>query len=311
MDIEQLLNQDEINKVEEIHKGWSLEKKFYMEWNDEEKLLLRMAPISQFNRKVVEYDAMKALFLKGLPISEPLDIKGVEEEVYSLFKWVDGTDAEQVLPSLPEKLQYQLGIESGRILREIHDTICVPADVETWSNTYSRKIDQTLESYLAGSLRYENDALFLRYIEQNRSLIKSRPLVFQHGDYHTGNMILSDAYHLSIIDFNRWDYGDPWEEFNRIDFTAQTSPLFATGQLDGYFESHPPMDFFRLLLLYLSVNTLRALPWAQKYSGSEVSTMRNKAKNVLEWYQDLNQVIPSWYDAQAAERFDFIKKSEK
>jgi len=34
---------------------------------------------------------------------------------------------------------------------------------------------------------------------------------------------------LKIIDFDRCDFGDPGEEFNRIVWSAAASPFFATG----------------------------------------------------------------------------------
>ena len=34
---------------------------------------------------------------------------------------------------------------------------------------------------------------------------------------------------IMVIDFNRNDFGDPWEEFNRIVWCAPNTPLFATG----------------------------------------------------------------------------------
>lgn len=50
----------------------------------------------------------------------------------------------------------------------------------------------------------------------NYELLNGRTQSYQHGDYHVGNMIISPDNALSIIDFNRSDFGDPWEEFNRI-----------------------------------------------------------------------------------------------
>lgn len=295
MDIAQLLNQDEIKRVEEIHKGWSSDQKYYIQLNNGEELLLRMAPLEQFTRKVVEFDAVKKLFEQGMPVPKPLDIKGVEEEVYSLYRWEAGEDANDVIPTLSNELQYELGYQSGEMLRKMHQTVKVPADTEEWNKSYSRKIDRNIKNYVNGDLKYEHGDLFIEYIEKNRSLIKNLPLSFQHGDYYSGNMILSEENQLSVIDFNRWDSGDPFEEFNRIDFTALTSPNFATGQLDGYFGGTPPLEFFQLLLLYISVNTLNALPWAQNYSEAEVQTMRVKADSILKWYDNMKQVVPSWY----------------
>ena len=81
---------------------------------------------------------------------------------------------------------------------------------------------------------------------------------------------------LYIIDFNRNDFGDPWEEFNRIVWCAQTIPIFAKGMIDGYFDGNVPLEFWELLALYISTNTLSSLPWAIPFG-------------------DMQSVIPSWY----------------
>jgi|GEM_PF-4231484 len=57
-------------------------------------------------------------------------------------------------------------------------------------------------------------------------------------------------------DFDRYDFGDPWEEFNRIVWSAAASPHFATGQLRGYFSDKPPQEFFKLLAFYIASNTI-------------------------------------------------------
>ena len=61
---------------------------------------------------------------------------------------------------------------------------------------------------------------------------------------------------LSIIDFNRWDFGDPWEEFNRIVWSAAVSPHFCNRSDPGYFGGEPPIEFFKLLAFYISSNTI-------------------------------------------------------
>ena len=101
----------------------------------------------------------------------------------------------------------------------------------------------------------------ITYIEENRYLLSNRPQCFQHGDYHIGNMMLEDGS-LIIIDFDRYDYGDPWEEFNRIVWCAKVSPIFASGLVNGYFDHKVPYEFWRLLALYISSNMLSSIPWA-------------------------------------------------
>ena len=38
-----------------------------------------------------------------------------------------------------------------------------------------------------------------------------------------------------------------------------------------------------------------ALPWAVPYGVEEIAVMQNQAKEILEWYDDMKQIIPSWY----------------
>jgi len=144
-------------------------------------------------------------------------------------------------------------------------------------------------------LKYENGDLFIQYIEKNRALIRNRPQTYQHGDYHVGNMMVDRAGALQIIDFNRHDYGDPWEEFNRIVWAAQASPRLASGMVDGYFNGDVPLEFWRLLALYISSNTLSSLPWGIPFGAEQVAVFREQAQDILRWYDNMQNVIPSWY----------------
>ena len=153
-------------------------------------------------------------------------------------------------------------------------------------------------------IRFEGDHHLLRYIEENRHLLGGRPQTFQHGDYHIGNMMLTDADtdpRIVIIDFDRYDFGDPWEEFNRIVWCAQAAPVFATGLVDGYFgvdQNHAvPMAFWRLLALYISSNMLSSIPWAIPFGEGEINTMLGQAKDVLSWYDNMKNPVPTWYGA--------------
>ena len=101
---------------------------------------------------------------------------------------------------------------------------------------------------------------------------------------------------LTIIDFDRDDFGDPWEEFNRIVWCAQASPAFASGMVDGYFESGVPIEFWKLLALYICCNTLSSLPWAIPFGENEINTMRVQAEQVLKWYDNMLTPVPSWYE---------------
>ena len=100
---------------------------------------------------------------------------------------------------------------------------------------------------------------------------------------------------LMIIDFDRYNFGDPWEEFNRVVFSAAASPHFATGQLRGYFNGEPPLEFFRLLAFYISVNALASIPWAISFGQDEMDFMMKQSQTILAWHAYMRNPVPTWY----------------
>ena len=50
-----------------------------------------------------------------------------------------------------------------------------------------------------------------------------------------------------------------------------------------------------LLAIYILNNLVGSLSWAVPYGPEEISVMQNQAKEILEWYDDMKQIIPSWY----------------
>ena len=135
-------------KIEPVNKGWSSDKKYYIETMKEKNLLLRVADISDYDRKKVEFGMMKQVANLGVPMSQPLDfgICNNGKNVYSLFTWCDGEDAELVLPQLTEAEQYELGIKSGKILKQIH-SISAPQQQEAWDSRFNRKATNKIEKY--------------------------------------------------------------------------------------------------------------------------------------------------------------------
>ena len=284
------------NKIDLVKKGWSSDIKYHIRTNDNRQLLLRISDFSAFDRKKEEYEIMKKLDSYNLLISRPVDF-GVcnnGKSVFILLTWLDGFDAEVVLPTLTSKEQYDLGYNVGKILRKIHQ-IPAPTNQEDWSGRFNKKTDQKIRKYEACAIKIEKADKIIEYINDNRFLLENRTQTFQHGDFHAGNMIVTAQNKIGIIDFNRYDYGDPWEEFNRIAWCAEISEYFASGRINGYFEGDVPEAFFRLMALYIGSNTLSSIPWAIPFGESEVKTMLSQSRNVLEWYNDFSSFIPKWY----------------
>ena len=276
-----------------ISAGWSGDKKYCAIDENGQKFFLRITPPEKAERAKKSFELQKSMYALGVPMCVPLECGEIEGGFYTLQSWVEGEDAEDCVPTLPIDMQYTLGLESGVILKRIH-SIPAPDGAPDWETRFNAKIDRKIKGYYDCPIKFDDAEAFLEYLAQNRSLLHGRPQCFQHGDYHTGNMMMESGK-LVIIDFDRFDYGDPWEEFNRIVWCAQAAPRFAAGMVDGYFDGSVPMEFWRLLALYISSNTLSSIPWAIPFGEEEVKEFLDQAAEILEWYDGMKRVVPSWY----------------
>lgn len=275
-----------------IPKGWSGDEKFCAVTGDGQKYLLRLFAPEKIQKAKACFE-MQQLAALGISMCQPLNFGINENGAWSIQSWVNGESAEDALPTLSREAQYRHGLDAGRILKSIH-SFPAPTDWPDWEGRFNAKIDRKIRMYRDCPLSFEGAEAMMDYIESNRHLLIGRPQCFQHGDYHTGNMMMENGK-LVIIDFDRFDFGDPWEEFNRIVWCAQLSPIFACGMVDGYFGGAVPMEFWQLLALYISSNMLSSLPWAIPFGQGEIDVMLNQAKDVLSWYQNMTNPVPSWY----------------
>lgn len=294
MDFQCIPGSDSWDKIMIVDKGWSSDKKYYIETKDGSKLLLRISNIEKEESKRKDYDLIALIAETGIRMSKPVAFGRCDEEsIYTLFTWVEGDDLEEVLPTLSKEVQYNLGYKAGQTLSLIHGCTCIKKK-EVWVVRFNRKIDRNMDVYGHCPIKFEGSDHIINYINKHRVLLNERPQVVQHGDYHVGNMVIDNG-EIGVIDFNRLDCGDPWEEFNRISFSASISGEFASGMINGYFSDSVPDDFFRLLALYIGSNQLSSIPWAMKFGDNDVEYMLKQARMVLRWYDNYKSYIPIWY----------------
>lgn len=287
---------DTFVKIEPINKGWSSDKKYYIETTDRQKLLLRLADISEYERKKNEFEMMQRISALDIPMSQPIDFGTCNncKSVYQLLTWIDGKDAEEILPLLSETEQYTLGLQAGEILRKMQTVESIPAS-QDWLNGYSAKIDRFIARYKNCGLTFDGDDIIINFIEKNRYLMDNRPMCFTHDDYHLGNMILSSDKKLYIIDFQRFRMVEPYHAMNSLVFSAKNSSYFATGQINGYFDGDIPRDFWHLLAFYMAVNAINSLAWSIPYGQKEIDFAYKKIADILGWYANMKSTVPIWY----------------
>ena len=128
----------DFTKSEPLEKGWSVDKKYCVTGKDGKKYLLRISPIEQYDRKKAMFEMTKWVAALGVPMCVPVEFGVNDEGVYVIQSWIEGVDAEEVIPDLTLREQYAYGLEAGRILKVIH-SIPAPPGIEDWEAVSAAK----------------------------------------------------------------------------------------------------------------------------------------------------------------------------
>lgn len=73
-------------KIEPITKGMSGDKKYYIETIEGKHLLLRIADSSEYSQKKTEYEAMKEMYARNVPMPYPIDF-GICDNGKSVYSY--------------------------------------------------------------------------------------------------------------------------------------------------------------------------------------------------------------------------------
>lgn len=269
MDITSITNYEIFEKIEPVSKGWSDDKKYFIETTDGRRMLLRVSDISEHNRKKKEYDMLQKITACGIPISNPVDFGMFNDckSVYTLSTWIDGEDVETALKRMSEAEQYSLGIKAGQLLHKIH-TIPAPNEFSDWAERYFAVNDERVNAYIAEGTPFEGSQIVLEYLENNRDLMNNRTQCFLHGDYHEGNLMVNPDGELFVIDWlddGFGNYGDPWH-----DFALGDNDYYSTGLLYGYFNGEPPKEFWDLHTYYMFTKALTSIVWVKYHKPDQL-----------------------------------------
>lgn len=282
--------------IEKIELGWSSDEKYKLTSKDGKHYLLRFSDIKYFDLKEKEFEVIKLFSKLGFLMSMPIAFGKTKDltQCYMLLTYIEGKTLEDTLPSLSIDIQYNLGIKAGHMLKKIHN-LDVPESFKQHKDIKEKKLRQ-LKLYESSHNRMPLDEDVISFIKENIDSIGKNKPTFQHGDFHPGNLILTDDMNLGVIDFNRWDVEDPYEEFYKVSyFSANISPYFAKGQIDGYFDYQVPLEFWQTLAVYSAHVTLYSIKWAESYGEIDVNNMKEFYHKMMFHYDGFKRAIPKWY----------------
>jgi aminoglycoside phosphotransferase (APT) family kinase protein len=290
---------------EKIAKGWSSDEKYIIETNNGQKLLLRISDISDYEGKKKEFEIVQKYSKLGFAMSSPVDFGICNEgkSCYMLLTYVEGKDLEEALPTLTEKEQYLLGREAGKILRKIHSIPIDESDIPK-ETKQKKKLWQLSKYEYSHNLRVENDETAIEFVKNNIDLIWKEQPVYQHGDFHPGNLIYMNDGKIGVIDFNRWEVGDPYEEFYKLEsFGIEVSIPYSIGQIDAYFDDEIPTDFWGALAVYCAWSALFSIKWAEKFGQADIDGMVERCHRAFKNYDNFNLIVPKWYDEDLKRKY--------
>lgn len=284
--------------VEPLLRGYSSDLKCKVFVPDQGHFLLRAYHLSQEPLKRKEYQCMTALRELGVRCPLPISMGRLDEENgYMLLGYIDGEEASEALPRMNQQSQWDVGMEAGAELRKIH-RFKVEGQAEPWYIRKGKKHQRYMEKYRQCHVQMNRDQNIVAFIEQHLHWMKDRPDGFQHDDFHPGNLVIKDDKLAGVIDFNRFDQGDPVHEFLKLGlFASEKSIPYSIGQIQGYFGGNEPDEqFWRLYSLYTAMALVSSVVWIQQVKPEETNDMMDKIERVREDHDDFRRFVPRWYN---------------
>ena len=85
---------------------------------------------------------------------------------------------------------------------------------------------------------------------------------------------------------------DGWYDFTRL---ALQDPAVAAGQIDGYFGSSVPQDFWRVLALYLAASGITSILWIKRNLPHALEETLQHNRETAQFLATTSDFVPAWY----------------
>jgi len=212
-----------------------------------------------------------------------------------VLRYVEGEDASERLPFMTSDEQYSVGVAAGRELLMMHN-VEASEELGMWSERRIMKHNRQLADYRSCGVKLPEEDAIIAFIEKQLPLMEGRPNRFQHDDFHPGNLLVHGSSYAATIDFNRYDWGDPYHDFLKIAyFGRDVSIPFSIGQIDGYFSGQIPDRFWNLYALYSAMIIFPTVTWTLQVVPEQIDSMMARIRTVLDDHRNFESVIPIWY----------------
>ena len=272
------------------------DQKFYVETAQGEKRLLVVNTTEHYDWLEGDFRMCEYLAASGINVMRPVGMGTFRDGTlaYQLYTWYDGEDLAEALTHMSPAEQFAAGKKTVELLRKLHAlSPFEEGETEPWGIHFGRRVQNAIMAYNENPVKSQGADLLVRYLQDNQDLLENRPQSFTHGDCNTGNLMYCADGQIGVIDLG-WgnNCNDPWWDFRDMTFPNILPTHFLTGQIKGYFEGEPPVEFFRLLSYYIALGALESLRDLSRTDYLE------EVKIALNTFDDMRSPVPAWYLSQ-------------
>ncbi len=140
----------------------------------------------------------KNAFVNGIPCAIAFDVVRCEDGYGLVYEMAGAQSLSKYLMEHPQKVP-TLGVQYGQLLKTLNSTSADPSLYGNIKEIYHQRIDASAELYTAEE------------VEQLHRMVSAIPegSTMIHGDYHPGNVMVTDQEDLLLIDMADISMGHP------------------------------------------------------------------------------------------------------
>jgi aminoglycoside phosphotransferase (APT) family kinase protein len=300
------------SEIFQITKGFSFEEKWKVTLQNKKSIFIKIYHLDKKEFAYEIYTHLQKFYNLHVPVQLPIQFVEIPEESIcaQVLTWVEGKDGEEILPSFSNEEQYQCGIQAGKALQTLH-TVVQEEMGETWKtyrlNKYKRYMNMIKEEGYIYSYLDKID----EFVEKYCHYLDNRPLHFLHDDFHPSNLLFENHHFTAVIDFDRFEFGDPYHDFHKMAlFSRSISVPFSVGQIHGYFNGEPQNEFWIYYALYAALIIPSDIVWSHKVTPNNINEMWNRINQIVSDHQEFTSHVPTWYKESKLESW-YLRKAER
>lgn len=213
---------------------------------------------------------------------------------YKVFEYRDEISLKDYFKTSTNKENYELGIQFGKILKNIHfKNLKTPN--KDWNSYVVTSVNLLL--YRHGLIEYKDDKdyILIDYLKENSYLTKNTTNNLLYNNLSDKNIRVYENDKLDIRGLKKLNYGDGISDFVEINRIAINYPDFSRGCIYGYKEGKSlPRKFFKLLIFYQVYAILKSLLDIRENKKSYLSL--EETEEIIKMYDEFSVIYPEWLD---------------